>query len=710
MRTLKAAENIVQLARVAVEYENSSETIRRFQNSRVLDEDLFHSLDILDQEGRLVASTLPSGNNANFAQVGYFREAMNKPAGSIVLGAPVASRFTDLALIPIATRYQRSDGSTGVILLRIRAKSLSAGYDHLELTEKDFIALVGIDGVTRAGSINKHQLAGQNFAHPEILSRQKKEPRAAFLYRSDDSTPGHLVAYSTLNEYPLMVAFGGDLTSVSADLKLSSAHLDAMGAAASLFVILFAGIIAFIIYKKDKVNAELRAKETILHALATCDHLTGLPNRAALETFLETELQRAKVVGYTLGCFFIDIDDLSSINSRLGHEVGDKVLQQLASSILPIIEDRGQIARIGGDEFVAVVRMRGDAESEAMSIAEEIAQAVSNMPAVEGQSISITASLGVSLFPKHASGSAELIRCADAAMAFSKIEKVGIPQVFNPEMHIAIAKRLAMRADLTAAIDAEQFEVFYQPKLDLNTRQPIGMEALIRWRHPIRGLVAPDDFLPVAEETGLIGKIGTLVLRQACHDCRRLVASGYSSFSVAVNISHYQFWQTELTDTVRRTLRDTRLPAGNLDLELTESIIATTPEDVIIRLKALKKLGITLTLDNFGTGYSNLQYLSHFPINVINIDRSFVAGLPNDSNSSSIVLAIIGLAKNLRLKVLAEGVENIAQQEALIESGCDAAQGFLYGRPMQFEEFRTWLRTQMEPEKVVAPFGAARLG
>jgi diguanylate cyclase (GGDEF)-like protein len=635
---------------------------------------------------------------------------MKQRPGTVVIGIPIASRFTDLALVPIATRYERSDGTTGAILLRIRAKSLSAGYEHLDLNEKDFIALVGLDGIARAGSVGKHQIAGQTFPHPAILKRQKLEKRATFSYLPDEINRGHLVAYSTLSEYPLMVIFGAEMTAVLAELDRHKAYLETLGALGSLLILIFSGMLGVVIYRKDKTHEELRAKEAKLHALATRDHLTSLPNRAALETFLETELRRAEVIGYNVACLFIDIDELGEVNTRFGHTVGDKVLQQLAASFAGVVEDRGCVARIGGDEFVAIIRVQGDPEAEAVCVAEEIKQAISCVTEVEGHALAITASMGISLFPKDARASAELIRCADAAMAFSKIQKLSAPQVFDPEMHIAIAKRLALRSDLAHAIEAEQFEVFYQPKLDLLTHQPIGMEALVRWRHPVRGIVAPADFLQIAEESGLIGKIGALVIKRACQDCRRLIASGYTSFSVAVNVSAHQFWRTDLADTVRRTLRETHLPAGNLDLEVTESIVATNPEDVVTRLKALKKIGVTLTLDNFGTGYSNLQYLSHFPINTLNIDRSFVAGLPDDANAASIVQAIAGLARNLRMHVLAEGVETLAQQEALVEAGCDAAQGFLYARPMPFDEFRAWLRTKMEPDKVVAPFKPARLG
>ncbi len=657
-----------------------------------------------------MASTLPIGSNANFAQANYFREAMKQRPGAVVLGAPIASRLTDLALIPIATRYERSDGTMGVILLRIRAKSLAVGYEHFDLGEKDFIALVGLDGVTRAGSAGKHKIAGQTFPHPAILKRQKEEKRATFTYQPDETNAGHLVSYSTLGEYPLMVVFGADMAPISAELNRQQTYLETLGAIASVILLLFSGMLGVVIYRKDKAHQDLIAKEAKLRELATRDHLTALPNRAALEGFFETELHRAEVIGYNLGCIFIDIDKLGAVNSRFGHSVGDKVLQTLATSFSKIVEERGCVARIGGDEFVAVVRVPGDAETEAICVAEEIMQAVASLTDVDGHTISITTSLGVSLFPKDARAGAELIRCADAAMAFSKIEGRGAPAVFNPEMHIAIAKRLALRSDIANAIEADQFEVFYQPKLDLLTHQPIGMEALVRWRHPVRGIVAPADFLPVAEESGLIGKIGALVLKRACQDCRRLIASGYTSFSVAVNVSAHQFWRTDLADTVRRTVRETHLPAGNLELEFTESIVASNPDDVITRLKALKKIGVALTLDNFGTGYSNLQYLSHFPINTLNIDRSFVAGLPDDANSGSIVQAIAGLARSLRMRVLAEGVETVAQQEALVEAGCDAAQGFLYARPMPFDDFRAWLRTKMEPDKIVAPFKPARLG
>jgi diguanylate cyclase (GGDEF)-like protein len=713
MRTLAAAEMITQMAAVSMAHNGPDETIRRIEAAGLLDSQMFRSLGVIDDRGQVISSTSPGVSSGNHSSLPYFREARNSKNDEIIVGAPVGSRLTNLAAIPIVRRLLKPDGSFGgIIILQIKPQAFAGGYEAFRLRGRDYVALIGADGVARVGSVGAHQIAGHEFTESNVMARQKSTPNDVFFDKGGQSKANHFVAYRTLPEHSLVAAFGTDFSIYEDELANRFHGLTDVRNKSSLLVAFLALMLALVLFKKDTANWRLRTKETELHTIATSDFLTGLPNRAALESTQSVELRRADVIGFEVACLFIDLDDLGAINSTLGHSMGDEVIKAVARAIETIIEPIGQVARIGGDEFVAAFRIAGESETEALAIAEEISAAIANLSFVDGQRIEVRASIGVSLYPKHANSFADLVRCADAAMACSKVGHRGVPHVFSPDMHISIAKRLVMRTELAQAIENNQLEVFYQPKLDLASGRPIGMEALVRWRHPLRGLMSPHEFLQVAEESGLMIQIGAWVLKQASKDCKKLMRSGYSHFSVAVNISPLQFRQQELVEVVRAALRDSRLPASRLELELTESMIADKPELVIGRLENLKKLGVSIALDDFGTGYSNLQYLQRFPIDALKIDRSFVSGVPDDEHSTSIVLAIIGLARSLNLKVVAEGVETLEQQQFLQANACDAAQGFRYSRPMPFDEFKEWLRTQVKPENapedVIVAFPAYR--
>jgi diguanylate cyclase (GGDEF)-like protein len=664
---------------------------------------------VLDANGDMVASTNAISPGANHTYRDYFREAIKSPTGDIAIGAPASAQTLDQSLIPVARRFPISEGAPeGVILVRLRAKALVAGFDELRQQGRDFIALVGTDGVVRSAGNSIGAIVRDSVAQSKITARQAQNIHGAYLdYGADGKTPTY-ISYRTVSKYPLIAMIGVDYAAIAQQYLQASESVRLQGLKTSVLIVLFGLALAFLFFRKDKAQERLREEEAKLQQLAKFDSLTGLPNRASFEEAQSIELQRADVIGFEVACLFVDLNGLGNVNAARGHSAGDEVLKAVAALISPMMTTIGQAARIGGDEFVTMFRTAGDAETHALMVAEEIRVAVESLRVIEGRPIELSVSIGIALFPQHSRSFGDLMRCADAAMAVSKVERQGLPHVFRPDMHISIAKRLAMRAEFARAIEEKQLEIFYHAKLDLLTSRPVGMEALVRWRHPTRGLVSPEEFIPLAEETGLIIPMGAWVLAQACIDCRKLMHAGWSNFSVAVNISALQFGQADLADIARRALRGAGLPARLLELEITESMIVDQPELVGERLNRLKKLGVTIALDDFGTGYSSLENLGRFPIDTLKIDRSFVSGLPTDAHSCSIVTAIIGIAKNLNIKVLAEGIETFSQQQFLLAHDCDAGQGFLYSKPLPFDAFETWLRKCAPPEEGVLVFPARR--
>lgn len=690
-RTLEAVDNVILLAASSINGDTADAATRLVRQSRLFESGLIHSLDVLDANGDMIASTNAMSPGANHAYRDYFRDAMKNPSGLLTVGAPMSAHAGPQSFIPVARRFPVStEAAEGVILVRVTARAFVAGFD--EPTQgRNFAALIGTDGVIRAAGRNISTVVRESVAQANVNARQAMNVHGAFLEQGADGKTSAFISYRTISNYPLIAMAGVDYApSVQQFIR----NRDAMyrNAQKATFAIVLMGLLlAYLFYKSLMTKTRLRASIAELEGLAKFDTLTGLPNRAAFEEKQSIELQRADVIGFEIACLFIDLDGLGNVNALRGHSAGDEVLKAVARIISPMMESIGQVARIGGDEFVAMFRTAGKAETHALLVAEEIRLAIQALQIIEGRTIAITVSIGISLYPRHARGFADLLRHADAAMACSKVERQGLPHVFTPDMHISIAKRLAMRAEFAKAIEEKQLEVFYHPKIDFATNRPLGMEALVRWRHPTRGLVSPEEFIPLAEETGLIIPMGAWVLAQACMDCRKLMHGGWTDFSVAVNISALQFGQADLADIARRALRSAGLPARMLELEVTESMIVDQSENVVDRLDRLKKLGVTIALDDFGTGYSSLENLGRFPIDTIKIDRSFVFGLPGDPHSCSIVMAIIGIAKNLNIKILAEGVETAAQQNFLHANACDAGQGFLYSKPLPFDAFETWL-------------------
>ncbi len=709
IRSLEAVDNVALLAVSSLNGDTPDAATRLIRQSQILDNGLIHSLDVLDTSGDMITSTNSMSPGANHAYRDYFREAVKSVSGHLVVGAPTSTQTSDQSLIPVARRFPSSnDAVEGVILVRLKAKALVAGFDELRPQGRDFTALVGTDGVMRATGNSVSAFARDAVARSRVNARQALNVHGALVDNGADGKSATYISYRTISNYPLIAMAGVDFAPDAKEFTRLSEALNLQAQKGTLLIVLFGLVLAFMFFRKDKAQARSRENESRLHQLSKYDPLTGLPNRAALEEQQTIELQRAEVIGFEIACLFIDLDGLGNINAVRGHSAGDEVLKAVARVISPMMDSIGQGARIGGDEFVAMFRTTGNAEAHAVLVAEEIRVAIADLRIIEGRPIALSVSIGISLFPQHARGFADLMRGADAAMACSKVERQSLPRVFTPDMHISIAKRLSMRAEFAKAIEEKQLEVFYHPKLDLSTNQPVGMEALVRWRHPTRGLITPEEFIPLAEETGLIIPMGAWVLTQACIDCRKLMLAGWSNFSVSVNISALQFGQADLADVARRALRGAGLPAKMLELEITESMIVDQPEIVIERLNRLKKLGVTVALDDFGTGCSSLENLGRFSIDTLKIDRSFVSGLPADSHARSIVMAIIGIAKVLDIKVLAEGIETLAQQQFLLANDCDAGQGFLYSKPMPFDHFEAWLRKCAPADDVVLAFPGRR--
>ncbi len=436
--------------------------------------------------------------------------------------------------------------------------------------------------------------------------------------------------------------------------------------------------------------SERKASEQRIHRLAYYDALTHLPNRTLFQDRLHTALQAAERQKSWVVLMFLDLDRFKPINDSLGHAAGDRMLKEMATRLLGCVDDDDTVARMGGDEFTLLLQPRANREialNRAIHVAEQILASLVKPFVLEGREFFVTASIGIALSPQDGNELSQLMKNADTAMYHAKERGKNNFQFYQADMNASALERLELESDLRHALEQNEFVLFYQPQFSGDGKRLTGAEALLRWRHPRRGLVPPGDFIPVLEELGLVVEAGDWVIREACRQLKSWHQAKVRVPKVSVNISARQFSDGQLGTRIATILKETGLPPACLELELTESILMREVSEAMQILDGLKNLGLSIAVDDFGTGYSSLNYLKQFPIDVLKIDRTFVDGLPSGEQDAQIARAIIAMAHSLNLAVIAEGVETQEQLDFLREHGCDEVQGYLFGRPMPADKF-----------------------
>lgn len=437
----------------------------------------------------------------------------------------------------------------------------------------------------------------------------------------------------------------------------------------------------------------------MIEELARYDSLTGLPNRHMFTEELDRVLTRAKRYERRFAIFFIDLDRFKQVNDNLGHAAGDQLLRTVGSRLSRLLRDADLLARLGGDEFVVITE--SNCEPATLSkVASRVLNAIAEPMILESRRIEISASVGVAIYPADGADAATLMRAADAAMYQAKGRGKNTFDFFTADLARKAALHYALEGELRCAIDRQQLQLYYQPKVDARNGTIVGLEALLRWLHPERGLLAPGAFIELAEESGLIVPIGRWVLQTACTQMARWIEAGLSPPRCAVNISARQITGNSLVEDLRDAMNDACLPARYLEVEVTESMLMNDPRHAAAVLEAIDRLGVHIAIDDFGTGHSSLAYLKRFPVGTLKVDRSFVKDLPSDGEDMAITRAVVALGQSLGLCVVAEGVETYEQQQCLAAMGCDVLQGYLYGRPSPATSVEVALRNR---ENLVRP-------
>ena len=439
--------------------------------------------------------------------------------------------------------------------------------------------------------------------------------------------------------------------------------------------------------------SDLKAYQEQLEFQASYDELTGLINRNLLNDRFEQAINTAKR-NQTQACIvLLDIDNFKVINDTLGHSTGDELLKLIAQRLLNCARAADTVARYGGDEFVLIFPQISKME-EAASIAERLMAEISQPLQLNQHTFQKTVSIGISFYPEDGVNKEALLQHADAAMYEAKERGRNTFRFYTDELNQRLQKRLSMELDLRRALHQEQLLVYYQPKVDLHSGKICGAEALLRWNHPVKGMIPPDQFIPLAEDTGLILPIGEWVLRTACLQTKAWQEAGLPEITIAVNVSPKQLHESAMDKSIAKILLESGLEARYLDLEITEGAVMQEPEKMVLLLTRLKEIGVSISMDDFGTGYSSLSYLKRFPFDNLKIDKAFINGIPMDEGNVTLVLTIIAMAHNFKLKVIAEGVETLEQVDFLKLKNCDEIQGYFFSRPVPAIEAEQLLRNQ----------------
>lgn len=450
---------------------------------------------------------------------------------------------------------------------------------------------------------------------------------------------------------------------------------------------------------------ERKQNEDRMRQLAYFDSLTGLPNRTLFTEQLEQMLESANRNQFKLAILFIDLDNFKRINDSLGHTVGDALLKEISKRLLTCIRQSDlvsryvdpnteiSVSRLGGDEFTIVLNKIEDTEVAAI-VAKRLLNTLSRPMTLEGHEIVVTPSIGIALAPLDSDSVENLLKHADTAMYHAKNNGKNNYQYYSSTMNAMGVQRLSLESELRRALTNNELVVFYQPQVNVQTGKIVGAEALVRWQHPKHGLVAPDYFISLAEEMGIVVELGNQILLESCQQVKQWQDKGFALEKIAVNLSSLQFSQPDLISTIQNTLSATGLSAEYVELELTESIIMKNLESTIKVLEELKNMGISISVDDFGTGYSSLNYLKRFPLDELKIDKSFIVDIDTDAHNAGIVTAIIAMAKSLKLSLVAEGIETEKQLKFIREAGVVTVQGFFFSKPLPARDFEKLLGRQ----------------
>jgi diguanylate cyclase (GGDEF)-like protein len=694
VRALREIDRALNLVKYWPGRGGGHHTLADLKDKGLLPPDLVFVVSIADRDGVIVESTRPLVRQS-VADQDYFlkqRDSETFFIGQLPKGP------TGEAQLPFSRRLDASDGAfDGVVIVAVEADYFVSGYEPTKLGEHGVLGVLGTDGVFRVRRTGDAVFSGDAIDYTSAVAEADRDGTDARVSTSRWDGERRWMSARELYGFPLAVLVG-----LSVNEQMATAHAQTLAypgwaALGSVLVVLLTGLLGRTSWQL--AQSRLREGEAkVKHAerveyLAYHDGLTGLPNRSLFSKLLSQSISEAHRYHKQLAVSFLDLDRFKQINDTLGHEAGDQLLQEVATRLKGCVRDSDTVARLGGDEFVVLLPELGDGKYAA-TVAQKILTAIAKPFTLIGQEFRVTASIGISTYPEDGLDEQTLTKNSDIAMYQAKAEGKNNFQFYSEKLNANSLERLTLESSLRHALERNEFRVHYQAKRDIASGHVTGMEALLRWEHPDLGTVAPMEFIPIAEETGLIIPIGKWVLRTVCSQSVAWQAQGLPPLIVAVNLTARQFCDEQLLPDLTTILQTTGLDPHLLELEIAESLLTHDVENTLRILTGLKTLGTRIAIDDFGTGYSSLATLQRFPLDTIKIDRSFIRNIAASEEDTGLADAIIAMGKSLSLTVVAQGVESRDQAEFLRTHACDELQGFYFKRPLPADEFGQLLQAQ----------------
>ena len=697
VRALREIDQTLKFVKYAYELRGKQIALQELKARALLPPDLLFVVSIADSKGDVVASTRASAMT-NVAGQDYFQSPPQADALSV--GRPRQSPGSGEWKLPFSRRLNAADGSfSGIVTVSVDAAYFVSGYESSKFGEHGVLGVLGTDGVFRARRSGETVSAGDMADYAAmLLATDDAESEARLLTNAWDGV-GRYISARRLYDFPLIVLVG-----LSADEQLAATRRDMhaylwRASAGSVLLILIVALLGRM-SRQLALSRQRAVEEHIAHAahaeyLAFHDGLTTLPNRSLFSKLLVQSINQAHRYNRQLAVLFLDLDRFKHINDTLGHEAGDQLLQEVATRLKACLRDSDTVARLGGDEFVVLLPELKE-EKYVATVAQKILSAIAKQFVLMGQELRVTASIGISIYPQDGLDEQTLTKNADIAMYQAKDEGKNNFQFYSEKLNAESLERLTLESSLRQALERREFELHSQAKSDMRSGLISGMEALLRWQHPDLGTVAPMQFIPVAEEMGLMVPIGKWVLKTACLQNVAWQNQGFPRLSMAVNLTARQFSDENLLPDLASILEATGMDARLLELEFAESLLLKDVEKALRVLTGLKGMGLRIAIDDFGIGYSSLATLKQFPLDTIKIDRGFIRDVASNPQDKNLTKAIIAMGGALSLTVVAQGVETKAQADYLRENACDEFQGFYFNKPVPAGQFAQLLQAQVD--------------
>jgi diguanylate cyclase (GGDEF)-like protein len=642
------------------------------------------TISITDRDGNLIASTR-EGQTGNVASADYFRA--QRGAAVFAVGLPTPDAQGGGRILSFSRRLQGPDGGfAGVAVVSVDASYFVSGYEPTAMGEHGFLGLLGRDGVFRVTRSGEAIASGTHVDYDRVVPQGSDDQDLTPVTLSVNPWDGvqRYTAARALFEFPLAVVVGLSTNEQLLPARAQARRYWQRSAVASVALLAIMTLLGRLSWQLQQSRLR-EAQEQIEHArrveyIAHHDNLTGLPNRGFFSELLNQSLAAAKRYQHELAVLFLDLDRFKLINDTLGHDAGDDLLQQVATRLSGAVRESDVVARLGGDEFVVLLPEQCD-EASLVAVSQRILEAVGKPYLLAGNEFRVTVSIGISRYPGDAEDEQSLLKNADIAMYRAKESGRNNFQIYSADTDELSLERLNLEAALRLALERQEFSIYYQDQLDLRSGEVTGTEALLRWRHPQLGVVLPRQFLPLAEDTGLIVPIGKWVIETVCRDCVAQQSSEHRRVTRIVNLSARQLADEHLLRDLKDILQRTGMDAGLLELGITEEVLLKDMPHAVAILTDIRALGVHVAIDNFGASYSSLSTLRRFRFDTVNIDRSVIRDAIHSAEDRRLTEATIAMGKHLAFTVVAEGVETEDQAAFLRAAACDKAQGFLFGHP-----------------------------